>query len=212
MLKLQKAKLQHFPGDVEDVEVAGEIFGGGGQFSLQLQHLQHLQRFPGNLEASGFLAPTSSTFSSFKHVLLNVLKTGEMLKMLKLQKAILQHFPGNIEDVEVAGEISGGGVSEFPLQLQHFQHLQHFPGSFGFSNFNIFNISPVLSRFVEKVLKTGEMLKMLKFAVWMPPQNFPCNFNIFNICWEMLKIPPLQLQHLQHFPCFRCRCQKNPKK
>ena len=39
------------------------------------------------------------------------------------------------------------------------------------------------------------MLKMLKFAGWMPPptpQNFPFNFNIFKISWEMLKIPPLQ--------------------
>ena len=45
----------------------------------------------------------------------------------------------------------------------------------------------------EKMLKTGEMLKMLKMLKLQgkfggggemetpPPQNFPCNFNIFNI-------------------------------
>ena len=65
-----------------------------------------------------------------------MLKTGEMLKMLKLENPILQHFPGNVEDVEVAGEI----LPPPPLQNS----------PCNFNILNIFNIS-------------GEMLKFWVF-------------------------------------------------
>ena len=82
MLKLQEAKLQHFPGHVEDVEVAEEFLGGRGGFPLQLQHLQHLQHFPGNVEVLGFLTSTSSTGPLFEALFhQKMLKTGEMLKI-----------------------------------------------------------------------------------------------------------------------------------
>ena len=88
MLKLENPKLQHFPGnveDVEDVEVAGETWTPPLQkFPLQLQHLQHLQHFPGNVEVFFFLQLQHlQHFPSFKHIFhQKVLKTGEMLKIV----------------------------------------------------------------------------------------------------------------------------------
>ena len=131
MLKLQKAKLQHFAGnvaDVEDVEVAGEIFGrGGGRISLQLQHLQH---FPGNVEVLGFLTSTSSTFPQFKHIFIKIcLKIREMLKMLKLQKAKLLHFLGEmLKMLKLQGIFFGGGGSEFPPATSTSSTSSTFPG------------------------------------------------------------------------------------
>ena len=89
--------------------------GGGAKFPLQLQHLQHLQHFPGNVEVLGFLTSASSTFPQFQAIFhQKVLKTGEMLKMLK--------FAGPLP-------CTPPPLQNFPLQLQHLQHLQHFPGN-----------------------------------------------------------------------------------
>ena len=86
---------------------------------LQLQHLQHFPSFKHifhqkMLKTGEMLKIVAilqglhlQHFPCFKHFF-TIKTTGEMLKMLKLENPKLQHFPGNVEDVEdveVAGEI-----------------------------------------------------------------------------------------------------------
>ena len=198
MLKLQGK----FGGEVE-----------GWNFPLQLQHLQHLHHFQGNVEVWGFLTSTSSAFPPILSTLWwKVLETGEMLKLqaledVEVRKPKTSIFPGKwwrCWRCWICRGIFGGrgGVQVSPATSTS----STFPGkcwSFGFSNFNIFNISPVL-----KVLKTGEMLKMLKFGGSQP--TFPLQLQ--HLQHLQHKIGPLQLQHLRHFPCFEHWCSKTLQK
>ena len=98
------------------LKLQGKVLEGGGgteQWPSKLQHLQHLPCFKhiytrnwGNVKDCAILRACnfniSPVLSTFHH---KMLTTGEMLKILKLENPKLQYFPGNVEDVEVAGDM-----------------------------------------------------------------------------------------------------------
>ena len=57
-------------------------------------------------------------------------KNGEMLKMLNLQKLQIQHYMGNVEDVELSGQIFGAPLEKaLKFNIFNIFSIWWFPGT-----------------------------------------------------------------------------------